>query len=307
MNKQSSPPSGLPDNKEASLSFPIAFAALFMGAIAMGISPVFVRNAEVEAFASAFWRVALALPILLAWAQLEARKRNERFYLFSGFSKIVLLTGVLFAADLFFWHLAIMNTNVANATLLACLAPVWVLLLSGKFTGEEITRQNVVGLLICLAGASLLIGTSYQLKPENVRGDIYGLVTSFFFGLYFLAVRVARRNHEAGALTFSSTIVTTIILFAVTVVSGQEFLPETLGGVGALAALGIISHSGGQGLLAVALGSLSAVFSSLVIFIEALAAAIFGWVLLDEELSAGQIGGGILILSGIWVARPSSD
>ena len=307
MSKQINSPTDEQSNKNIGLSFPIAFAALFMGAIAMGISPVFVRHAEVEAFASAFWRVALALPILLIWAVLEARKRRESFRILTSFSKIVLLTGTLFAGDLFFWHLAIMNTNVANATLLACLAPVWVVLLAGRFIGEEITKRTIAGLMICLAGASLLIGTSYQLKPDNVLGDIFGLITSFFFGLYFLAVRVARRNHLAGALTFSSTIITTLLLFGVTLISGQAFLPKSLEGVGALAALGIISHSGGQGLLAVALGSLSAVFSSLVIFIEAVAAALFGWALLGEALSAGQIGGGILILSGVWFARPSGQ
>ncbi len=271
----------------------------------MGISPVFVRHAEVEAFASAFWRVFLALPVLLLWAVIEARQRAQTFRLWSNMNKAVWLTGLLFAGDLFFWHLAIMNTNIANATLLACLAPVWVVLLAGFFIGEEVGRGTIVGLLICLAGAVLLIGSSYQLNPQNIIGDIYGLITSIFFGLYFLAVRVARRTCAAGALTFSSTMITAAVLFGITLVSGQAFLPDTLKGVSALVALGVISHSGGQGLLAIALGSLSAVFSSLVIFIEAVAAAIFGWMLLDEALSAGQIAGGILILSGIWVARPS--
>jgi len=41
-----------------------AFLALLGGAVAMGISPVFVRFAEIGPFASAFWRVALALPAL---------------------------------------------------------------------------------------------------------------------------------------------------------------------------------------------------------------------------------------------------
>ena len=74
--------------------------------------------------------------------------------------------------------------------------------------------------------------------------------------------------------------------------------------IAALFALGLFSHAGGQGLLAVALGVLSASFSSLVIFIEALAAAIFGWAIFAELLSPLQIGGGALILFGIWVARP---
>jgi drug/metabolite transporter (DMT)-like permease len=81
-------------------------------------------------------------------------------------------------------------------------------------------------------------------------------------------------------------------------------LPQTWQGVAALTAMALISHAGGQGLLAVALGRLPSVFSSLVIFLEAVAAAVFGWVLLGEALTLVQALGGALILFGIWTARP---
>ena len=72
----------------------------------------------------------------------------------------------------------------------------------------------------------------------------------------------------------------------------------------ALLAMAWVSHVGGQGLLALALGHLSAAFSSLVIFLEALAAAFFGWVFFDEALGMPQYIGGAAILLGIWIARP---
>ena len=65
-----------------------------------------------------------------------------------------------------------------------------------------------------------------------------------------------------------------------------------------------ISHTGGQGLLSIALGRLPAAFSSLVIFLEAIAAAGFGFVVLGEPVSAVQAFGGLMILAGIFVARP---
>lgn len=287
----------------APLSFPLAFAALTMGAIAMGISPVFVRYAEVGPFASAFWRVALALPLLFGWMYFEARRQKQPLSQALKFDRTIVLCGLFFAGDLFFWHLAILNTTIANATLYSCLAPVWVVLFSGAFIGEPVGRGGYVGLGLCLAGAALLMGSSYALAPERLLGDVYGVITSLFFGLYFLAIRTARRSHLAGALTFKSTAITAALLLLVTLISGQEFLPQTIYGFAALLALGIISHCGGQGLLSVALGSLSAAFSSLVIFIEALAAALFGWLFFAEILTLYQAGGGLLILYGLWVAR----
>jgi drug/metabolite transporter (DMT)-like permease len=71
-----------------------------------------------------------------------------------------------------------------------------------------------------------------------------------------------------------------------------------------LAALAVFSHAGGQGLLAFALGHLSAAFSALVIFLEALAAALFGYLFFAEAIGPEQAVGGALILVGLLVGRP---
>lgn len=278
-----------------------AFIALVGGAFAMGASPIFVRFAEIGPFASAFWRVALALPVLGLWWAWERRTGRA-----GSFSKAVLLAGLFFAGDLMFWHLAVLGTTIANATLLACLAPVWVALFSGAFIGEPVSRTVFYGLGLCLIGAAMLVGESFAFAPERLGGDLAGFVTSLFFGFYFLAVRVARRRSGAAAVTFQSTSITAILLMAAALVAGGELWPQAPTAIAALFALGLLSHAGGQGLLAIALGVLSASFSSLVIFIEALAAAVLAWAIFSEALSLLQIAGGAFILFGIWVARPKS-
>ena len=142
--------------------------------------------------------------------------------------------------------------------------------------------------------------------PNRLIGDIYGIITSVFFGLYFLAIRVARRTHNGAEITLLSTLVTAVVLLGFALFSGNTMLPTTLAGVMSLMMLGMVCHAGGQGLLAVALGSLTAAFSSLVIFVEALAGAYFGWLIYNEQLATWQILGGLLILAGVWVARPKN-
>jgi drug/metabolite transporter (DMT)-like permease len=282
----------------------LPFAALLVGALAMGISPVFVRLAEVGPFASAFWRVAGALPLLFAWAAVESRIAGEPAVAAFRLDRAIWLSGLVFAADLVFWHLAIRHTTIANATFLATTAPVWVVLGSGALIGERVGGEVVVGLLLCLAGAAGLIGASYRLAPQHLDGDVYGVVTSFFFGLYFLAVRAARRRSGSGRIVFLASLITAAILFCVAWFSEDHMLPASLGGAAALAALALVSHAGGQGLLTYALGHLPAAFSSLVIFIEAVAAAVFAWAFLGEAVGLLQAAGGALILAGIGAARP---
>jgi drug/metabolite transporter (DMT)-like permease len=57
----------------------------------------------------------------------------------------------------------------------------------------------------------------------------------------------------------------------------------------------------------VGLGTVPATFSSLVTFLEAVAAASLGWSVLGEALGLAQTAGGVLILLGIWVARPRPE
>jgi drug/metabolite transporter (DMT)-like permease len=275
------------------------FLALVAGAVAMGVSPIFVRLADVGPFASAFWRVALALPLLYGWMRLAEREAR-----FRRFSKPAILSGLAFAGDLCFWHLAIMHTSIANATLFATTAPIWVVLFGWLLLRQKVMGEVLGGLGLCLVGGAALLAQSFELKPAGALGDAFGIVTGVFFGLYFLAVQAARKTASAARVTFEATLITAAILFLVAFVAERRLLPGSMHGVAALAAMAWISHCGGQGLLSMALGRVPAAFSSLVIFLEAIAAAGFGYLILREPVSATQALGGLTILLGIFIARP---
>ncbi len=276
------------------------FAALVAGAVAMGVSPIFVRLADVGPFTSAFWRVALALPLLYAWTRLADGPEGpgERF------SMATILSGLAFAGDLFFWHLSIVHTSVANATFFATTAPIWVVLFGWLLFRQKVTAGVLAGLALCLIGGAALLAQSLELRPASALGDAFGIATGVFFGLYFLAVQAARKTASAARLTFEATLITAAILFVVAVVAERSMLPHSVRGLAALLAMAWISHTGGQGLLSVALGRLPAAFSSLVIFLEAIAAAGFAWLILAEPVTSMQALGGLAILAGIFVARP---
>jgi drug/metabolite transporter (DMT)-like permease len=287
--------------------FASAFAALCLGAVAMGISPIFVRfaAADVGPFASAFWRVALSLPLLYAWMRFEEAKAPADAPR-TSYSKGTILAGLAFSGDLFFWHLSILSTTVANATFFATTAPLFVILMVWLVLKQRVSRGTVVGLVLCLLGGAALIGQSLQVDPSRIRGDLYGIATAFFFGLYFLAVGRARETAGAARVTFETGVITSAILLVIATLFDTRVIPQTWQGVAALTAMAFISHAGGQGLLVLALGRLPPVFSSLVIFLEAVAAALFGWAILGEALTLVQSLGGALILIGIWAARPKS-
>jgi len=276
------------------------FAALVVGALAMGASPIFVRLADVGPLTSAFWRVALALPILYLWMRIAERDGAPSL----AFSRATVLGGLAFAGDLFFWHLSIVKTTVANATFFATTAPIWVVVFGWLLFRQRVSRNVLTGLGLCILGGAALVAQSLRLQGGHALGDMFGVATGLFFGLYFLAVRAARARSSAARVTFEAALITAGVLLLVALTQEHRFWPESFAGLLALLGLAWISHVGGQGLLAVALGRLPAVFSSLVIFLESIAAACFGWALLGEPVTLLQAAGGLAILLGIYIARP---
>ena len=281
-------------------------ATMVVAALAMSVSPSLVRLADVGPFASAFWRVFLALPVLWLWMRRDeasvsggAGSPSRR-----RFTVSTVLAGLCFAGDLFFWHLSVMHTTVANATFFATTAPIWVVLFGWLFLRQAVGRSVLVGLGLCVLGGTALVAQSFAFDPGHVLGDGLGLVTGLFFGLYFLAVGAARGRSGAARVTFELSLITAGVLLCVALAFEPRLIPKAASGWGVLLTLALVSHAGGQGLLSVALGRLPAAFSSLVIFLEAIAAAAFAWLLLGEAVTAVQVLGGVVIILGIWIARP---
>ncbi|PWR18758.1 DMT family transporter [Zavarzinia compransoris] len=281
-----------------------ALPALILGAIAIGFSPLFVRLSELGPTATAFWRLALALPLFYGWTVVAARNRAAPPAPLGRAAKIrLLIAGLLFTGDLFSWHWSIHLTTVANSTLFANFAPIFVVFGAWAFFGERPKAVFLAGLAFTFLGAGCLIANSLSIGMEHALGDGLGIVTAVFFGSYILVVKDLRSRIDAPRLMLWSSLVTAIALLPLALATEGRIFPESAAGWLVLIALAWISQAAGQGLIAEAVGHLPAGLSSLVILVEPLAAAIIGWVLLGEALGPVELLGGALILAGIMIAR----
>ena len=278
--------------------------ALFAGATFIALSPIWVRIADVGPTASAFWRVFLAVPLL--WILFFSLQANERKVVPLQW-RSMLAAGVAFAGDLAFWHWSIQFTSVANSTLLANLASIFVTLAAWVLWKERPSAMFLAGLAAALAGVGLLVRASLEFSPTALLGDGLGVVTAMFYAWYLLSVKGLR---DRGAATLQlmavTTTLTAAVLFPVALASGEALLPGTATGWLKLLGLAWISHAAGQGLIAYALAHLAAGFSSVGLLFQPVMAALFAWVLLGEPLAALQVASGLVVLAGIALARRGS-
>ena len=120
-----------------------ALGALLVGAACIALSPIFVRLSEAGPTATAFWRVALAVPALWLLYFFKSGPATRRY---SGKWPLLLAAGFAFAGYLGFWHASVQLTSVANSTLLANLASIFVTLAAWILLGQKPTRLFLAGL-----------------------------------------------------------------------------------------------------------------------------------------------------------------
>jgi len=277
----------------------LALLSLFAGAACIGTSALFVKVSEAGPVSTAFWRVFLALPFLWAWAwwdrrDVSAPETSPRTLLFAA--------GFFFAGDLAVWHSSIVLTSVANATLLANLAPIFVTLAAWILWRKRPTLMFLAGLAAALAGVMLLIGGDFAHTGKALLGDVLGVVTAMFYAAYQLTVTRLRGTVSTARIMAVSSVVTAVLLLPMALLSGELFVPATATGWIKVFALALISQVAGQSLIAYAMAHLPATLSSVGLLLQPVMAGLFAWILLGETLGAIAIAGAVLVLIGIRIA-----
>ncbi|RZI43407.1 DMT family transporter [Herbaspirillum sp. HC18] len=285
----------------------LAFAALLAGGMAIGFAGIFMRLSDVNPLASAFWRMALAAPMLWAWA-FAVRGQDEAAGKRTDFTRALVLAGIYFAGDMGIWHLSLHYTTVANATLLSNFAPIFIALWMWIAYRVRFARIFIVGMAVALTGAIMLVGPNASGSEGNGKllGDALGLGSAVFYAAYQLVVKDARSQYSTARLMAWSTTVTGLALLPFALTAPGAFWPAQSSGWLPLLALALIAQIGGQTVIAYALAHLPASLSSVSLLIQPLTASVAAWMIFQEAIGPVQMAGGALLLWGIYLSKRGS-
>lgn len=281
-------------------------AALVLGATGIGFAPIFVRLSEVGPVATAFYRIALAQPFLW-WIMARQRgpsapERSKSDLWFAA------LAGLCFAGDLAVWHWSIRLTTVANSTLLTNLSPFFVTLGGRIFFKERVSARLLLGMTVAFFGGFLLVAESLHLEHRFLIGDALAIVTAVFYSGYLLAVKKLRATRSVWYVMAWSGIFMMPLLWSAGFVSNEVMIPPGVRGWLVLAGLALLSHIGGQGLIAFGLAHISAAVSSVLLMWQPVIAALLAWWILHEPLTKLRVLGGLVMISGIlWATWRRAD
>lgn len=284
----------------------LAFAALLAGNVALAFGPMFVRMATTEGqigpLAAAFWRLALAAPLLLLMTRITRQPIGR---LGPAMWATVVLAGIFFAGDLGTWHLGILKTKLANATLIGNCASLLFPLYGFLVARAWPSRGQALALLLATLGAVLMMGRSYELSPQHLVGDLLCLLAGVLYTFYLIAIDRARGRLQPWPVLALSTIfgILPLLLFAQAL--GEPIWPAEWG---PLIALALISQVFGQGLLVYAMGHVSPVVTGLTFLLQPAIAAATGWLWYGERLAAADwIGAALIGAAIVAVKKPATN
>jgi drug/metabolite transporter (DMT)-like permease len=288
-----------------------AYIALAIGIICIGFSAIFTKWAAMPGGSSAFYRVAIAtVALFIPYALYEAKRRKDiRADTDSSrkLTKRVLwgtaLAGVFFALDLAFWNTSLLYTSAANSTLLGNTSTLWVSLGAVILFGVSLTKRFWLGMVIALIGAAIIVGPDIYTHPDLGWGDLLAVGSSLFYAGYILATGRVRKSIGTLPFMWLSCAVGTIFLLGYVLATGQPLWGFTLNQWLALLGLALISHVGGWLAINYSLGHLPAPLTAVSLLSQPVITAILAVFLLSEPLSAYQIGGGLLVLVGIYIVN----
>ncbi len=276
-----------------------ALIALVVANIALASGALFVRLTDVGPVAAGFWRLGLATPLLLAAAVATGDRpvRASR-----GLWGVLTIAGLAFAADLASWHLGIVRTTLANATLFGnsatLLFPIYGFLVARMWP----TRLQGLALALAAIGGALLLGRSASLSSQHLVGDLFCLFAGLLYAIYFILMARARERLAPIPALAVSSLATIPPLLILALMLGEQVMP---GNWWPLIALAVVSQLIGQGCMIYALGHLTPLVIGIALLIQPVVGAAFGWALFDEGLAGADLVGAFMVAAALVLVRQS--
>ena len=242
---------------------------------------------------------ALTLGIVIYLRKNKSAITKELFW------KSALVGFVGYGISLGFQFVGTKLSTASNGSLVTSATPAFVLLFAPFLLGERTTTRRIVALIISTLGVVAVIDPrTAELSPTLFWGNMSLLSAALTWALYSVLVR---KVSKSGDLLTSSAImllggIPSSLLFGIWEIQTQGVGEITIGIIGGLLFLGIISTAIAMFLWNYAFAELPAAVASLTFFAQPVVGTLLGWFFLAEKITPLFLAGGVLIGIGILIA-----
>ncbi len=274
---------------------------LAIGVISVSFAAVFIRLAgEAPFLVIAAYRLCLASLIIIpvAWA----RSASELRHLSRQTVFLALLSGGFLALHFGLWIASLSYTSVATSVVMVTTTPIFVAIASYFLFQEKLSKPTVLGITISIIGAIVIGYANWRLGPSPLLGGILALLGALAVAGYLIIGRRLMRG--IGLLSYISLAYgsAAVILLLSALAFGYSLVGYGTNTYLWLVLLAVVPQVIGHSSVNWSLRFMSATLVTVAILGEPVGATALAFLILNEAPSLSEIGGGILILTGIFIA-----
>jgi drug/metabolite transporter (DMT)-like permease len=191
---------------------------------------------------------------------------------------------------------------VATSVILVTANPLFVTIASYFFFNERLGRQTFLGIAVCIVGGVLIGYGNWRIGLDSLIGGILALSGALAVAGYLLIGRSVRKNMgllSYAAICYSSA---ALLLLFITVVCGYPLFDYSARTYLMMVLLAVVPQLLGHLSFNWSLRYISATLVTIAILGEPVGATILAFIILDEVPTVLEIGGGFLLLLGIFIA-----
>lgn len=282
-------------------------ALLVVAVAAVSTSAPLISGADAPTLSIAFWRNALALPVLVGWLVLRRTERRAWAARSVEDRRRSRWSGVLLAAHFATWVPSLSFTSVASSVALVATQPVWAALIARR-QGEVIPRRMWIGIWLALAGAVVLTGVDVSISARALFGDLLALAGGMLAAAYVTVGADVRQRVSTLSYVVACYAVAAACLLVLCVGTGQALSGYDRDSWLAIGGLVVGAQLLGHTLVNLVLRSISATAVSVAILFEILGATLIARVAFGETPPAGAWPAALLIGAGVvTVIRSGQD
>jgi drug/metabolite transporter (DMT)-like permease len=196
-------------------------------------------------------------------------------------------------------------STAANGSLVTSATPAFILLFAWIILRERITILRLAALLVSTLGVVAVIDPrTAELNPTMFWGNLSLLAAALTWALYSVLIRVVTRKLDILTVSLIAFLggLPIVIPVGIWELSRTSLGPISLGTLGGVLFLGIISTALAMVLWNTAFAVLDASVASLTFFAQPVVGSLLGWFFLKETITPLFLMGGLFILVGLVMA-----
>jgi drug/metabolite transporter (DMT)-like permease len=264
----------------------LGVGAVLAATVFWSFGSVLAKGTDAEGVVVSFWRLWVATVILsVVCAVMRAWPTRAQLVR-------CIPAGVLFAANIAVFFSALERISVANALVIAAMAPVLMLPIAVVVLGERLTGIKVLCAAVAVAGVVVSVLTAPDVGGagnDALLGNLLAVGGLLLWLGYLVAAKRARQSVDTVPFMFSVSVIGAVSISVYVAVAGTNLNQIEGEGWVWIVLLALGPGIAGHGLVAWAQQRVDASVSTVLMQAEPVGASIAAYVFLDETMSWPQV------------------